>query len=195
MFQPTQQITLKPVPTEYDLELLMDDIKKLDWGIPLNAKHGYHKKSEKWANCKNNMVHIRITNMKTQKIPNVITLRGHQIYVIKPGENLRQICTYCYKAWHIKETCWKRKQDEDRAKQEKEEKERKENRNKYLKTLQQEKLNVEEKIQRRQEEFKLQEEKIRRLLKEKEVMMRQTNENDTSTDIDIEKMTKNKKTT
>ena len=110
-WKPSYQITLRGVPAEYDLILLKTDICRLNWGQVHSCNPGYHKKASKWGSVRNNYVHLRLTDLKPENIPGVFKLAGHEVYVTKPGEEVRQVCSYCKKFWHLEETCWTKLND------------------------------------------------------------------------------------
>ena len=166
-YRSAKHVTLRPVPTEYSLSLLKSDIEAMGWGLVVNIRHGYHKNMSKWAHCKNFLVHLKLANINLSKIPNVIKLRGHEIYVTKPGENIKNVCSFCHKAWHVAETCWAKRDAEAKAEHERQENERLTKRKQYLDDLKSKKVEEERLLAEREQERQKQQQEIEQILAEK----------------------------
>lgn len=151
-WQPVHQLTLRGVPTEYPVEQLAKDLQLMQWGDVKHIMFGRHKNlGPKWANVRNNLLHVKMANAELEKIPKVFWLGGHSVYVTKPGETIKQTCGYCNKPWHVEETCFKKREDDAHEKREQEKRKRMEEKERYLQHL-----HDEEEAQRKyQEEQKM----------------------------------------
>ena len=164
-WQPVHQLTLRGVPIEYSLPELTKDINLMGWGEVKDVSPGRHKRSSTWSQVRNNLLHVKMVKADMNLIPRIFWLCGHEVYVTKPGERIKQHCDFCKRPWHLEETCWKKREQIEMERREKEFSQRKEERERYLeeqrrlREIEEERLHkVEEERQRREEEERLQKE-------------------------------------
>ena len=87
---------------------LIKDINSMGWGEVKSIDPGRHKRSAIWSRVRNNLLHVKMSKVKLASIPSLFCLCGHEVYVTKPGEKIKQNCSFCRKPWHLEETCWKK---------------------------------------------------------------------------------------
>ena len=104
-WQPTKTLSFHPVPAEYDLEVFKQVILSKGWGTPVAARRGYYRN---YPTLHNYFIHMKITDLKEEVIPQVFDLQGHTIYVKKPSEVAPEKCDYCHGAWHTEDNCYKK---------------------------------------------------------------------------------------
>ena len=107
----------------------------MGWGEIKTVNPGRHKRLPKWSMVRNNLLHVKMLNANLSVIPSIFYLLGHEVYVTKPGERIKQYCNFCKRPWHLEETCWKKKEQMEFDRRETERLERQEERQKYMEEL------------------------------------------------------------
>ena len=97
---PTETVTLYPMPHGVTWDIASNITN--GWGNLKSFEYGRHKLLPQ---IRNSYLHLKLTDINQQNIPERITVNQHYIAVTKPGENIALRCGFCKLKGHKSNDC------------------------------------------------------------------------------------------